>query len=62
MPVLGYTGFLPFALEIFAFYHLLSGLYGKLKKRIILCAALSLLLIGVYAGCFYLIDVFTVIK
>ncbi len=60
MPVLGYTGFMPFALEIFAFYHLLAGLYRKLKKRIILSTAL--LLIGFYIGCFYLIDAFTVVK
>lgn len=61
MPVLGYTGFMPFALEIFAFYQLLAGLYQKLKKRIILSRALFLLFILFCAGCFYLMDTFTVI-
>jgi hypothetical protein len=28
MPVLGYGGYLPFALELFALYHLLSGILG----------------------------------
>lgn len=28
MPVLGYGGYLPFALELFALYHLLAGFFG----------------------------------
>jgi hypothetical protein len=28
MPLLGYGGYLPFALELFALYHLLAGLFG----------------------------------
>ncbi len=29
MPILGYTGYLPFALELFALYHLVLGLFGR---------------------------------
>ncbi len=31
MPLLGYGGYLPFALELFAMYHLLAGLAGSKK-------------------------------
>ena len=31
MPLLGYGGYLPFALELFAMYHLLAGLLGNKK-------------------------------
>jgi hypothetical protein len=31
MPLLGYGGYLPFALELFAMYHLLVGLFGSKK-------------------------------
>ncbi len=35
MPLLGYGGYLPFALELFALYHLIVGLFGfKLKHYI----------------------------
>lgn len=62
MPVLGYTGFMPFALEIFAFYQFLSGIYKKLEEKIILKRAIFLLLLLFYAVSFYLIDAFTLIK
>ncbi len=29
MPLLGYGGYLPFALELYAFYHLIMGLFGR---------------------------------
>lgn len=35
MPILGYTGYLPFALELFALYHLLVGLFGWKQSRYI---------------------------
>lgn len=35
MPVLGYTGYLPFALELFALYHLVTGLLGEKAGRYI---------------------------
>jgi len=35
MPILGYTGYLPFALELFALYHLVVGLFGRKQSRYI---------------------------
>jgi hypothetical protein len=32
MPLLGYGGYLPFSLELFALYHLVAGLVGKRKS------------------------------
>jgi hypothetical protein len=31
MPVLGYGGYLPFALELHALYHLTSGAVGRMR-------------------------------
>lgn len=59
MPVLGFTGFLPFALEIFAFYQLFSGMYKKLEKKILIKTVIFIFLILFYLGCFYLIDTFS---
>ncbi len=33
MPLLGYGGYLPFALELYAFYHLTVGLFGEKRPR-----------------------------
>jgi hypothetical protein len=33
MPALGYGGYLPFALELFALYHLCIGLIGDKASR-----------------------------
>lgn len=35
MPLLGYGGYLPFALELFALYHLVVGLFGDKTSRYI---------------------------
>ncbi len=35
MPLLGYGGYLPFSLELFALYHLVTGLLGKKSSRYI---------------------------
>lgn len=35
MPVLGYGGYLPFALELFALYHLITGFIGNKTSRYI---------------------------
>lgn len=35
MPLLGYGGYLPFALELYAFYNLVSGLIGKKEAQYI---------------------------
>ena len=56
MPVFGYTGFMPFALEIFAFYHLLKRMHKELEKRILAKTLVYLFFALFYLGCFYLID------
>jgi len=61
MPVLGYLGFLPFALEVFALSELLDAGYRKLEKRMLLKSLIFVLLLLFYAGCFYLIDTFSVV-
>lgn len=59
MPVFGYTGFLPFALEIFALYQILSYLNNKLRSRSSLKTAIVLILLVSYACAFTLIDRYT---
>ena len=59
MPVFGYTGFLPFALEVFALYHLFLYLEKKLRSRIFLKTAIFLAFLLAYAGVFFLIDTFS---
>ena len=56
MPVFGYTGFMPFALEIFAFYQLFVWVHKELKKRILAKTLVYIFFIFFYLGCFYLID------
>ncbi len=60
MPVFGYTGFLPFALEIFALYQILLYMHKKLQSRIFLKVVVFVALLLVYAGTFMLIDTLTV--
>ena len=62
MPVFGYTGFLPFALEVFALYQFLFALYKKLQSKILLKSMVVILLLLFYAGVFYLLDTFTLIR
>jgi len=61
MPVLGYTGFLPFALEIFAIYTFLSWVREKLERKILLKTLIFFALIAFYLFVFYLIDTFSLI-
>jgi hypothetical protein len=61
MPVFGYTGFMPFALEVFAIYQLLLFVYKKLQKKIVLQCLIAILLLLFYAGAFYLIDCITLV-
>ena len=61
MPVFGYTGFLPFAIEVFALYQFLFALYKKLQRKILLKSMVVILLLLFYAGVFYLIDTFTLV-
>ena len=60
MPVFGYTGFLPFALEVFALYQILLYIHKKLQSRILLKVVVFIVLLLAYAGTFMLIDTFTV--
>jgi hypothetical protein len=62
MPVFGYTGFMPFALEVFIFYQFLSRIYREFKRRIFIKSLFFVFLAIFYLGCFYLIDTFTLIK
>jgi hypothetical protein len=62
MPVFGYTGFMPFALEIFAFYQLFGWMRKKLEKRSLAQTLTFILLILFYLGCFYLIDSYSLIQ
>jgi hypothetical protein len=60
MPVLGFTGFLPFALEVFAFLQLFLWAAGNLKKQSGLARAAVIAGYVLYcAGVFSLIDRFT---
>jgi len=62
MPVFGYTGFMPFALEIFGFHQLFSWMYKKIEKKFLLKMIIYIFLILFYLGCFYLIDNFSLIR
>lgn len=61
MPVFGYTGFMPFALETFAFYQLFTGIQKKLEKRILIKALIFIFFVFFYLGCFYLIDSYSLV-
>lgn len=61
MPVLGYFGFLPFALEVYAILALMFYLMKKLSGRRSLQIAIYVLLLVFYVACFMLIDRFTMI-
>lgn len=62
MPVFGYGGFLPFALEIFAMYSLLVFIRKKAKGRLTLQTILVILILLFNALAFYLMDTYTLIQ
>jgi hypothetical protein len=62
MPVFGYTGFMPFALEIYAFYQLFVWVQKELEKRILKKTLFFVFLIFFYLGCFYLIDSYSLVQ
>lgn len=62
MPVLGYTGFLPFALEVFALSIFLDAQAERWTGRFLVQAAAVAGLILFYAGAFSLIDRFSLIR
>jgi hypothetical protein len=41
MPLLGYGGYFPFALELYAFYHLINGLSGDKRRDYVRVASLA---------------------
>jgi hypothetical protein len=59
MPVLGYFGFVPFALEIFAFLALFHHLHNRLKRRPWTYSFFALILLIFDGWVFHLIDLFT---
>jgi len=62
MPVFGYTGFMPFALEVFAFYQLSGWMRKQWEKRPLVKTLIFIFLIFVYLGCFYLIDAYSLVQ
>ncbi len=62
MPVLGYFGFPPFALEILAFYNLFSYIKERIKPYPLLKWTAVFLLLIIDLVCFKLIDLYTWIK
>lgn len=62
MPIFGYTGFMPFALEIFAIFQLFTWVLRKLGKRIIIKILIFIFLILSYLECFYMIDTYSLVQ
>ena len=61
MPVFGYLGFLPFALEIFAIWNLALAVQKRIKKSVPLSVVVILALLLFCFASFYLMDLFTVV-
>lgn len=63
MPVFGYIGFMPFALEVFVLYSLLGYLYGRYMEGRIARQAVGVLSVSlIYMVVFYLIDRYSVVR
>ena len=62
MPVFGFGGFLPFALEVFAIYSLLDFFRKKTQGKRVLKAALVVLILAFIALSFHLMDLYTLIR
>jgi len=62
MPVLGYGGFVPFALEIFVLDVFLGSVYRSIKAKAVFRYAFLAALIVFDLVCFYLIDRFSVFR
>jgi len=62
MPVFGFGGFPPFALEVFVIVALVRGLYRRLERRPAFRAAFWAALVAFDLVCFYLIDTMTVVR
>ena len=61
MPVFGFFGFIPFALEVFAIEAFVRGFYSRIKDTPALRAAFWIGLSAVDLAGFYLIDIMTVV-
>jgi hypothetical protein len=61
MPVFGYLGFLPFALEIFAIWNLALAVQKRVKKSTVLSAVVVLVLLIFCFVSFYLMDKYSVV-
>lgn len=59
MPVFGYGGFLPFALEVFAIYAFFSSVYKRIKPKLLLKISILIFMGFFDLICFYLIDSLT---
>ncbi|MBN2245619.1 MAG: hypothetical protein JW755_07215 [Candidatus Aminicenantes bacterium] len=60
MPVFGYGGFLPFALEVFALWSLIQYIKKIIDRSLALQIISIILILGLYAWIFHLMDLFTV--
>ena len=61
MPVFGYGGFLPFAIEVFAIYTLLDFVRSRMQRKRALLLAAFFLVLAFNALSFYLIDAFSLV-
>ena len=61
MPVFGYLGFLPFALEIFAIWNLALAVQKRVKKSVMLSTVVILALLLFCFASFHLMDKFSVV-
>jgi len=60
MPVFGYGGFLPFALEVFALWSLIQFIKEKIDQSPVFKIISIIFLLGLYTWIFHLMDMFTV--
>jgi len=60
MPVFGYGGFLPFALEVFALWSLIQFIKEKIDQSPVFKIISIIFLLGLYTWIFHLMDIFTV--
>ena len=62
MPVFGYGGFFPFAIEVFSMYTLLNYLRIRMRKKRALAVAAVVLILAFNALSFYLIDAHSLVR
>jgi hypothetical protein len=60
MPIFGYGGFLPFALEVFALYTLIGHIKKRIQGQRALQASVVLLILAFIVFSFHLMDLYTV--